>query len=77
MRVSSINLVSVFMIFGIDFGNVPTMWYYCFCFISTVQHNVHVLTYICHIFVLNRIDVVMFSFLDSSAIDDGLRAPGG
>jgi hypothetical protein len=43
VRVSSIDLVSVFMIFRIDFGNVPTMWYYCFNFISTVQHNVHVI----------------------------------
>jgi hypothetical protein len=48
-----------------------------FGFISTVQNNVHVLTCICHIFVLNRIGVVMVSFLDSSAIDDGLRALGG
>ena len=64
MRVSSIDLVSVFMIFRIDFGNVPTMWYYCFNFISTVLHNVHVLTFIYHIFVLNLIGVVMASFLE-------------
>jgi hypothetical protein len=81
MHITCVLVVSIwslfFMIFRIDFGNVPTMWYYCFCFISTVQHNVHVLTCICHIFVLNSIGVVMVSFLDSSAIDHGLRAPVG
>ena len=78
MRVSSIDLVSVSIIFRIDFGNVPTMWYYSFNFISIVQHNVHVhvLTFICHIFVFNRIGVAMVSFLDSSTIDHGLRALG-
>ena len=65
------------MIFRIDFGNVPTMWYYCFNFISTVQHNVHVLTFIYHIFVLYRSGVVMVSVLASIAVDHGSEPRAG